>query len=105
MSIKFLTCEPNLNNVKDYKDEADLFFENIPDWFLKNKIMVNEASFIITFQSLYDNFKTELADFKICKKFFYSFFQQSNRTDKYMLLLCPKHYESESVFPKIKTDL
>lgn len=105
MSVKFLTCEPNLDSVKNYKDEADLFYENTPDWFLKNKKIIKEASFIVTFMSLYENFKTELTDFKICKKFFYSFIQQSNRTDQYMVLLCSKNLEIESVFSKIKIDL
>lgn len=106
--MKFLTCEPNLKSISDYQDEADLFYENVPGWFMKNRQMVKETSFIVMFQNLYEQTKDELNDFKICKKFFHSFIQQSARTHQYLLLLCSKNnfLDHEKNFnSKIKTDL
>ena len=32
VSLQFLTCEPNLSNIPDYTDEADVFYANPPKW-------------------------------------------------------------------------
>jgi len=32
ISARFLTCEPNLNNISNYTDEADIFYENPMKW-------------------------------------------------------------------------
>ena len=37
--MRFLTCEPNLKQINDYKDEADQFDSNPEEWFTQNKRM------------------------------------------------------------------
>lgn len=76
-------------------DEADQFYLNQTNWFLKNEDQIIATTHLILFENLFyklqnlDIFtKNFLSSFKICKKFFHSWIQQSDRTDRNLLLLC-----------------
>ncbi|CAF0912048.1 unnamed protein product [Brachionus calyciflorus] len=108
VSMRFLTCEPNLKNLNNYIDEADVFFNDPPQWLLKNQEVYNDVTYVVMFENLYENIGSKFDNFKICKRFFYSLIQQTERTDKTLLLLCSKSKnleEDKSYDSKIKFDL
>ncbi|XP_011173364.1 GPI mannosyltransferase 3 [Solenopsis invicta] len=61
-SIRFLTCEPNLNNTEDYVDEADQFFANATVW-LNNNYINNEKVTLPTYVIVFDNIVSEISKF------------------------------------------
>ena len=108
VSMRFLTCEPNLKNLNNYTDEADVFFNDPPQWLLKNQEVYNDVNYVVMFENLYENIGSKFDNFKICKRFFYSLIQQTERIDKTLLLLCSKSKnleEDKSYDSKIKFDL
>lgn len=55
VSMNFLTCEPNLNNVKNYYDEADYFFDNPATWVklnYLNKPFDNWPLYVVTYDTI-----------------------------------------------------
>lgn len=92
--MRFLTCEPNFENVNNYYDEADKFWINPTKWFQQNQFELDKTTHIVLFENLLDRFlksnitTSYLTQFKICKKFFHSFAKATERTDRYMLLMC-----------------
>ncbi|XP_070511275.1 GPI mannosyltransferase 3 isoform X2 [Cardiocondyla obscurior] len=61
-SIRFLTCEPNLNNIEDYVDEADQFFTNPAAW-LSNNYINNKKATAPTYVIAFDNTANEIPEF------------------------------------------
>lgn len=53
VTTRFLTCNPNLNNIQGYVDEADKFYEN-PNAWLRQHYPPNSTlpSHIICFDNL-----------------------------------------------------
>ena len=97
VSMKFLTCEPNLNpNLVDYEDEADNFYSNPQEWLLNNYKDIQGVTHIVMFENLYhqllaiqnDQIKQFLEKFQICKSFYHSFIITNKRNDKSLLLMC-----------------
>ena len=97
ISMTFLTCEPNLENLKNYKDEADKFFENPIPWIKAHEIEITQnTNYVVLFENLYnqlinssdrttkDIFKKQ---FYVSSSFFYSLTKQTQTTDKRLLLL------------------
>lgn len=97
--MRFLTCEPNLKQHINYKDESELFDESPEKWFIQNKQSIKSFSFFVIFENYYrrleemalDKINTETAAFmsrfSIRKKFEHSFVGQSRRTGKFLYLL------------------
>ena len=42
--MRFLTCEPNFENIKNYYDEADKFWINPAKWLLQNQIELDRTT-------------------------------------------------------------
>ncbi|XP_029164117.1 GPI mannosyltransferase 3 [Nylanderia fulva] len=88
VSVKFLTCKPNLDNSNDYLDEADQFFAN-PTLWLDNNYVNNKNATLPTYVIIFDNVVNEIIDFlyryKLIAKIFYTHFPQSNYGE-YVLL-------------------
>lgn len=93
--MKFLTCEPNINrSISNYLDEADKFWINPNKWFDTNRQTVQEATHVVLFENLYNRLMRSnrtsdyMNGFKLCKKFYHSFAKTTERTDRYLFLMC-----------------
>lgn len=62
VSMHFLTCNPNFNEVKNYKDEAEQFYAN-PALWLKSHIPVYPKSAMPTHAILFDNLQLSINEF------------------------------------------
>lgn len=87
-SVRFLTCEPNLDNSKDYMDEADRFFVNpmvwLDDYYFNNK-SATLPTYVIAFDNITDKIATFLHRYKLIAKVFHAHFPQPNYGE-YILL-------------------
>ncbi|XP_013111842.1 GPI mannosyltransferase 3 isoform X2 [Stomoxys calcitrans] len=67
VSMRFLTCEPNLKQLPDYKDEADLFFESPIHW-LRSHIpsypRSAKPSHVVLYEPLAKTINDFLVDYK-----------------------------------------
>ncbi|XP_043271594.1 GPI mannosyltransferase 3 [Venturia canescens] len=78
--IKFLTCEPNLNNLPNYLDEAYEFFQD-PMLWLNTKIEKNNnfrADILVVFDNLSPKIIPFLKNYRLLAKVFHAHFPQSN---------------------------
>lgn len=67
ISMRFLTCEPNLKKSDDYKEEQIAFFENPMIWLEENYLhntSVNLPSHIVTFSSLSEQIRPFLRSYE-----------------------------------------
>jgi hypothetical protein len=97
INMTFLTCEPNLENLKNYKDEADKFFEKPIEWINNHETKITQkTTYIVLFENLYNELKNSTDKitnniiskrFYVSNKFFYSLTKQTQTTDKMLLLL------------------
>lgn len=62
--MRFLTCEPNLQQQDNYKDEADRFYDAPMRW-LHSRIPVHPLTALPTHVVLYDSLKEEISEFLI----------------------------------------
>jgi hypothetical protein len=111
VTIKFLTCEPNLDgSIDNYIDEADVFYNDPYQWIHSHPHILRQFTHLIMYEKLFneidqktteehlkhnlkddegDCFKNDWKQFSICGRFFHKFVSDpSDRTDKYILLLC-----------------
>ena len=109
ISIRFLTCLPNIDHKPNYKDEADKFFENPESWLSahlplyykslsKNPIAVVDPlprmpSHVVMFDNLKPSF-INAYKYEECAKSFHSHFPESHRS-KYLLVYCLPLYSSQ----------
>ncbi|XP_018403534.1 PREDICTED: GPI mannosyltransferase 3 [Cyphomyrmex costatus] len=76
ISIRFLTCEPNFSNTKNYIDEADQFFANATIWLRDNYInnaKVTLPTYVIAFDKVASEISEFLRTYKLIAKEFYTF--------------------------------
>ncbi|XP_050443726.1 GPI mannosyltransferase 3 [Adelges cooleyi] len=78
VTTRILTCEPNINNTPNYKDEADIFFENPTEWFENTylfKYENNYPSHIIMFNVLSEQIEMFLKErnYKKVIEFFHTY--------------------------------
>ncbi|XP_076628412.1 phosphatidylinositol glycan anchor biosynthesis class B [Colletes latitarsis] len=81
VSLKILTCEPNLNNITNYVDEADAFFADPMHWLDHNYNSNENAtipSYIVTFDNISSKIGQFLEHYQVMSKLFYTHFPQSN---------------------------
>lgn len=60
--MRFLTCEPNLQQQENYKDEADRFYDAPMRW-LHSRIPVHPLTALPTHVVLYDSLQEEISEF------------------------------------------
>ncbi|KAJ8029122.1 GPI mannosyltransferase 3 [Holothuria leucospilota] len=88
VSLKFLTCHPNLEHITDYVDEADLFYENPQKWLEKNFASFEKyPSYIVMFNVLQERVKSFLDKGKYGQvaEFFHTHFPEG-RVGRYVLV-------------------
>lgn len=62
VTLRFLTCEPNLNGEKDYIDEEEQFYANPAEW-LQYNVTDYQKSRLPTHTVLFDSLEPEIEDF------------------------------------------
>lgn len=62
VTLRFLTCEPNLNGDQYYTDEADQFYDNPAAW-LRSHVPVYPKSAMPTHAVLFDSLQPKIGDF------------------------------------------
>uniref|UniRef100_A0A1I8M584 Mannosyltransferase n=1 Tax=Musca domestica TaxID=7370 RepID=A0A1I8M584_MUSDO len=71
VTMRFLTCEPNLKDTPNYKDEAELFFESPVHW-LRSHIpsypRSAKPSHVVLYEPLADTINEFLVDYKLLEK-------------------------------------
>ncbi|XP_076260440.1 phosphatidylinositol glycan anchor biosynthesis class B [Rhynchophorus ferrugineus] len=94
VTARFLTCNPNLNNISSYVDEADAFYHN-PNAWLRNNYPPNSnlPSHIICYDNLLPIIGSDvLTRYKKIKEFFHTNFPVSSRMGRYVLLYERNNY-------------
>lgn len=89
ISMRFLTCEPNFANEKNYSDEADKFFQAPMKW-IRTHLPVHPVNALPTHVVLFDSLAPKISDFLSIYKplsiFFHSDHMVSNRGGKNVIL-------------------
>ncbi|XP_061399484.1 GPI mannosyltransferase 3 [Musca vetustissima] len=71
VTMRFLTCEPNLKEISNYKDEAELFFESPVHW-LRSHIPSYPRSakptHVVLYEPLANTINEFLADYKMLER-------------------------------------
>ncbi|XP_043788167.1 GPI mannosyltransferase 3 [Apis laboriosa] len=81
VSIKILTCEPNLTNNINYMDETDIFFTNPMQWLVENYDInknITIPNYIILFDNIVPKIDRFLSHYQLLSEIFYTHFPQSN---------------------------
>ena len=89
-----LTCEPNLTNLPNYIDEADVFFNNPDLWLDENVYQSGNIPCpkslplkMVMYDRLYDVLHRKLSQcYKVASRIFHSHVPES-RVGKYMMIL------------------
>lgn len=87
-TMRFLTCEPNRDNVDDYVDEADEFFASPAAWLEDNYVndrVVALPVYVIVFDNVAAKITKFLDAYELIAKVFHTHFPQSNY-GRYVLL-------------------
>ncbi|XP_011865110.1 PREDICTED: GPI mannosyltransferase 3 [Vollenhovia emeryi] len=87
-TIRFLTCEPNLDNVEDYVDEADRFFANATAWLDDNYVKNSEVAlptYVIVFDSAASKIPDFLRTYTLIVKVFHTYFPERNYGENILL--------------------
>jgi len=94
--MKFLTCEPNLGNVSNYTDEADIFYLSPETWLAANNfssdaVTANLPTHLVMFDELHIRTAALLRDsrlgYRLCGQFFHTHFPEG-RVSMYVVVLC-----------------
>jgi hypothetical protein len=95
ISMRFLTCEPNLWRQLNYTDEADIFYRSPSQWlaekFFSGNATDNLPSHFVMFDelliknpSLMNGHRT---NYDLCARFFHTHFPQG-RISSYIIVMC-----------------
>ncbi|XP_032666435.1 GPI mannosyltransferase 3 [Odontomachus brunneus] len=84
-SVRFLTCEPNLNHSADYVDEADRFFADPAAWLDANYVNDKLTAYVLVFDNVPGKIAEFLRTYKLIARVFHTHFPESNY-GRYVLL-------------------
>jgi phosphatidylinositol glycan class B len=94
VSMRFLQCTPNFENVSNYFDEADTFYSNPHKFITENVSTVSlPPRLLIMFESMWILLGRELTSLGYieCRKYFHSHFPISERQSQYLIVACLKN--------------
>ncbi|XP_076115625.1 GPI alpha-1,2-mannosyltransferase 3-like [Mytilus galloprovincialis] len=91
ITMRFLTCEPNLKQEEDYIDEADIFYEDPEDWLkIEYKQQKRQLpSHLVYFNTLQFDISLFLSQsgYRQCGKFFHTHLPEG-RTGSHVIVSC-----------------
>ncbi|KAK0090712.1 hypothetical protein PV326_004054 [Microctonus aethiopoides] len=82
ISMRFLSCEPNLKNQPNYLDEADHFFNNPTRWIDNNYNNCTLPMILMTYDNIVPLIETFLKNYQPALVLFNTHFPQSNIEEK-----------------------
>lgn len=88
VTLRFLTCEPNFNDVEHYADEADQFYNNPTNWLQANVAIHPRSKWpthIVTFDSLQPQIGAFLKNYRLIIAVYHTEFVD-NRVGQIVLL-------------------
>ena len=97
--MRFLTCEPNLSNVTEYTDEADIFYANPQQWLEEEllRLELDHQAFVdrhlpthlVMFNVLQHQIEHFLRKnrYEECARFFHSHFPEG-RVGSHVTVMC-----------------
>ena len=100
ITMKFLTCEPNLGRNTNYTDEADVFYSSPEAWLAANNFTSNAAAanlptHLVMFDELHVRIAAVLRDspngYGLCGQFFHTHFPEG-RVSMYVVVLCSSRW-------------
>ncbi|CAH1112261.1 unnamed protein product [Psylliodes chrysocephalus] len=87
VSTRFLTCLPNFNNIDNYIDEADSFYENPNRWLISNYPPNGTLpSHIICYDVLQQSITNILNRYKLTHEIFHTSVPISSRIGRYVVI-------------------
>lgn len=110
ITMRFLTCEPNIDrSLESYEDEADRFDTDPEGWFKQNREGLESFTHVVIFENVYARLRKKfcarflkkpqanypetkvfLDRFDEQEVFFHTFFEESDRRGKNLVLLTRK---------------
>ncbi len=92
IEIRLLSCQPNLNNSKNYVEEADAFHDNPESWLdleMPQNYRSRWPSHLILFQDMWTRLEPKLSakKFAVFKRLFHTHFVQSDRQSSYLVVV------------------
>lgn len=91
--MRFLTCEPNLEEIPEYQDEAQMFYEDPIKW-LKSEVVKGPNKHVYSHVVMFDSLELKVEKFltkgkyRRCGKFFYTHLSDDERRSKHILVYC-----------------
>lgn len=91
--MRFLTCEPNLNETEDYITEARHFFNDPIQW-LKNEVVKGPNKHVYSHVVMFDSLEPQIdkylskGKYRLCSKHFYSHFPDEEEKSKHIVVFC-----------------
>jgi phosphatidylinositol glycan class B len=89
ITMRFLTCEPNLKNQENYVDEADKFYEAPMKW-IRSHLPVHPVSALPTHVIVFDSLAAQISDFlsiyKPLEIFFHADYLTSTRNGQNVII-------------------
>ena len=91
--MRFLTCEPNLDEIPDYQDEAQIFYRDPIKW-LKTEVVKGPNKHVYSHIVIFDSLEVRVEKFlskgkyQRCGKFFFSHLSGDERRSKHILVFC-----------------
>ncbi|XP_067929021.1 GPI mannosyltransferase 3-like [Watersipora subatra] len=93
ITMRFLTCDPNLNATENYRTEAQRFFEDPIQW-LRSEVVKGPNKHVYSHVTMFDSLEPKIEKFlskgsyKLCSKHFYSHFPEEEEKSKYIVVYC-----------------
>ncbi|KAF0298627.1 GPI mannosyltransferase 3 [Amphibalanus amphitrite] len=110
VATRFLTCEPNLEGVADYTDEADRFYQDPELWLRREYPSLSAGSsvprtggpagrlpsHVVLFDGLWRRLEPLLRSHAVCGDVFHAHVSEERRGGR-MLVLCREGWETDGV--------
>ncbi|XP_013406843.1 GPI mannosyltransferase 3 [Lingula anatina] len=94
VTLNFLTCEPNLQNIPNYLDEADIFYQNPKEWWKTEYLDKNSSlpTHVVMFSELHQKLDVFLTrqHYRDCGRFFHTHFPEG-RVSSHVNVKCRKY--------------
>ena len=103
VSMRFLTCEPNLSGDLNYTDEADEFYSSPERWLTDNYFSKTSTlpTHVVMFDELYVKVPLLMSHYRTkydqCARFFHTHFPEG-RISSYVIVLCSTEWIRRSSF-------
>ncbi|KRY35922.1 GPI mannosyltransferase 3 [Trichinella spiralis] len=89
VEMRFLTCEPNLNNITNYTSESDLFHK-YPEIWIQLEMRNIRPTHLVLYENMYHRLEAILTEkgYTKCRKIFHTFFPISKRQSRWIVIAC-----------------